>query len=108
MHGLIANQLRSYAVARQGREAWIEAVRKAGGALPESSPRLNRTYPDEAVAAVPTRTPPVRTFKFMPDVGEYRLCSLLAPPAGFGLFDIRVWTVGVRGSADLRTDRRGP
>lgn len=51
MHGLIANQLRSYAVARHGREAWRAALAASGGALPEA-PALDQIYPDQAIVGV--------------------------------------------------------
>lgn len=53
MHGLIANQLRSYAVTRYGREAWANAIRTSGAALPEGPPPLDVPVPDgDLVAAM--------------------------------------------------------
>ena len=52
MHGLIANQLRSYAVTQYGRDAWTNAIRSSGAVLPESPPPLDVTVPDEDVVAV--------------------------------------------------------
>lgn len=52
MHGLIANQLRSYTLARHSRDTWTDAVSASGAALPEGPVPLDRTYPDEHVMAV--------------------------------------------------------
>ena len=52
MHGLIANQLRSYAVTRYGRGAWSNAIRISGAALPAGPPPLDVTVPDEELVAV--------------------------------------------------------
>ncbi len=52
MHGLIANQLRGYALARHSRETWSEAVKASGVELPDGPVPLDRTYPDEEVMAL--------------------------------------------------------
>lgn len=55
MHGLIANQLRSYAIARMGRETWVAVAAADDVALPADSVSLSRTYPDAAIVAAVVR-----------------------------------------------------
>lgn len=52
MHGLIANQLRSFVVTHQSRDAWNAAVRAAGSRLPEDPVRLSARPADEDILAV--------------------------------------------------------
>lgn len=52
MHGLIANQLRSYTLAHHSREAWTHAVEACGNALPDGPVPLGLTYHDADVMAV--------------------------------------------------------
>ena len=52
MHGLIANQLRLFAIARQDRAAWTKALKDSGADLGEMPPALDRIYPDEAIVSV--------------------------------------------------------
>ena len=52
MHGLVANQLRGYVVARYGREAWSHAIRASGTSLPHGPPPLDVTVADGELVAV--------------------------------------------------------
>ena len=52
MHGLIANQLRGYVVARYGRDAWANAIRASGTSLPEGPPPLDVMVADGDLVAV--------------------------------------------------------
>lgn len=52
MHGLIANQLRTFVVTNQSRDAWSAAVRTAGSRLSEDPIRLSALPADEDVIAV--------------------------------------------------------
>ena len=52
MHGLVANQLRGYVVARYGREAWSNAIRASGTSLPDGPPPLDVTVADGELVAV--------------------------------------------------------
>ena len=52
MHGLIANQLRTFVVTHQSRDAWNAAVRKAGARLSEGPIRLSARPADEDIIAV--------------------------------------------------------
>ena len=52
MHGLIANQLRTFVVTHQSRDAWTAAVRTAGSRLSEDPISLSAHPADEDIIAV--------------------------------------------------------
>ena len=80
MHGLIANQLRLFAIARQDRAAWAKALADSGADLPETPPPIDRIYSDEAIVSVVVALAAARgmdTNSLLDDFGAFLAPALL-------------------------------
>lgn len=80
MHGLIANQLRSYAIERLGRDVWTLVAEADDVALPADGVSLTQTYPDAAIIAAVVRLSAAAGTDvpvFLEDFGAYLAGPLL-------------------------------
>lgn len=78
MHGIIFNQLRSYAQARLGEQGWESVLREAG--LPSRMYLAFQAYPDEEAVAIVSAASRLsgRSVRFLlEDFGEFLVPGLL-------------------------------